>query len=833
MHLALLRNEVNPDRRKQSAPPRATLDRGTREAFTKVLGGEITRLEHEVAAQPPVAPGIKPHLVFRVPVARDTSAVALVKPLKEVGIRVLNVDPDGAVIAFREDANLTDFKEALEICKAGPKINPKTQKPFGSTKWDIFEIIDAENMRCLTPADRIGPHLSSEIGPDGGSIDNQKLYILDIELWHSGSKDFAGKSLEELEQVIADEQKKDVADERKKDVDEERKKDEKVRDRFLGDLFCLARVSVYGPKLRKLLNLPVVAEIEFPPVPTLNATEVVNATRRDFPTPPMPPEGGPSVCILDTGVNSNHPLLANNIGYTDAIMTNDPSPADVRGHGTKVAGVAVYGDVLAAYRSGTFSSPITLYSARVLNSQGRFDDDVLLIKQIGTAIKTFADSPYNCRVFNLSLGGELPVLTGPNDRQTPWAEALDTLAREMKVLIVVAAGNHKLDEAATAAEAEQVLNEYPSFLFEPGASLGDPATAAIAVSVGGIAEHEAPELWDGEDQTDEIDRPVARKNQPTPSTRIGPGVNGAYKPDFVAFGGNSALRGFGSLNREISSSMGYGVFTLNHNFQVSLFAADVGTSFAAPRIARLAALVWHRLNEMGVEDAGPNLVRALLANSASVPPATQELITARKGKEFVAYVCGYGVPDLEFASHSGNRRVTMIDAGSIKIDTFHLYEVPITEEFLQAKGRKEVIVSLAFDPPVRRRRKKYLGVDMNLALIRGKTPEEIVAAYRSVTNEEKRTAPKSFQGSFKCPLNPGAKRLESSTLHRCSWSFSKKSRDYGDTYYLIVRADRNWAPKEITHQDFAVVVTLLADDENLYASVQQRIQPRARARGRV
>ncbi len=816
LHLALIRHQENPDRRKQTPPPPTRPDRGGRAAFTQALGGEITRLEQEVAAQPPIAAGVKPHLVFRVPVAPNTSVVTLTKPLEDVGIRVLNIEPDGAVIAFREDANLADFKKALKSYKAGPRINPDTQRPYTSTKWDVFEIIEAEEMRCLKPSDRIGPRLSLEIGTDGASIDNKKLYILDLELWHAGSKEFARESLKELRQVMADQPNAD----------------ERVRDTFLGDLFCLARVSVYGPKLAKLLNLSVVAEVDLPPVPTINATEVGNATKRDFPTPPMPPDGGPSVCILDSGVNSNHPLLANNIGYTAAIMTNDPSPADVRGHGTKVAGIAVYGDVLAAYRAGTFSSPIILYSARVLNSQGRFDDEELLITQVGTAIKTFAKAPYSCRVFNLSLGGELPVLTGPNDRQTPWAEALDTLAREMKVLLVVAAGNHKLDEATTPDEAELVLNEYPSFLFEPGASLGDPATAAIAVSVGGIAEHEAPEMWDGAEQTEEIDRPVARRDQPTPSTRIGPGLNGAYKPDFVAFGGNSALRGFGSLNREISSSMGYGVFTLNHNLQASLFTSDVGTSFAAPRIARLAALVWHRLDEMGVEEAGPNLVRALLANSASVPQATQELITARKGEEFVAHVCGYGVPDLELATHSGNRRVTLIAAGSIKVDTFHLYEVPITEEFLQAKGRKEIIVSLAFDPPVRRRRSKYLGVDMNMSLIRGKTPDEIVAAYRSVTREEKKTAPKSFQGAVKCPLKPGPQRLESSTLHRCSWSFLNSSPDYGDTYYLIVRADRNWAPEEITHQDFAVVVTLLADDERLYASVRQRIQPRARTRGR-
>ena len=159
----------------------------------------------------------------------------------------------------------------------------------------------------------------------------------------SSSRDALG----ELEQLLAD----------------QARPGERLRDSFVGDLYCLARISVLGRKLSRLLEMQVVAEVEFPPVPVIHATHIGKATKRDFPIPPPPLPDGPSVCILDSGVVSNHPLLASNIGHAAAIMTDDPSPADVRGHGTKVAGIAVYGDVLAAYRSGVFSSPITLFSA--------------------------------------------------------------------------------------------------------------------------------------------------------------------------------------------------------------------------------------------------------------------------------------------------------------------------------------------------------------------------------------------------------------------------------------------------------------------------------------
>lgn len=816
IHLALVRQEGSHDRRKKSVPPAPRPDRGGRGAFSQALGAQIKILEEEAAAQSAVTPGIKPHLVFRVPVAPNTSAASLAKPMEAVGIRVLNVEPDGAIIAFHGDANLADFKKALRSYRAGPKINPATHAPYASTKWDVFEIIEVDQMRSLSRNDRIGRRLASEIGADASAVDNDKLYIVDVELWHAGSKPFAREALKELEQLIA----------------HQVRQGERLRDRFLGDLYCLARISVFGPKLRSLLEMQVVAEVDLPPAPAINATLAGKATKRDFPTPPPPPEGGPSVCILDSGVTSNHPLLSSNIGHTAAIMTDDPTPVDVRGHGTKVAGIAVYGDVLAAYNAGEFSSPITLYSARVLNSDGRFDDEELHITQIRTAIETFAKPPYKCRVFNLSVGSELPVLTVPNARQTQWAEDLDTLARELRVLLVVAAGNHMLDEATNAEEAELVLSGYPDFLFERGAALSDPATAAIAVTVGGLAEHEAPESWDGEDQTEEIDRPVARRDQPTPSTRIGPGVNNSYKPDFVAHGGNSALRGSGPLNHLIRSTMGYGVLSFSHRPQSSMFAADVGTSFAAPKVARMAAMLWHRLKETEGFDPHPNLVRALLANSASVPQATRELITARKGEEFVARVCGYGVPDLELATHSGNRRVTLIASGELKIDGFYLYQVPITEEFLSAPGKKRIIVSLAFDPPVRRRRAKYLGVSMQPALFRGVSVESIIASNTPIPAEEKDDPARSIQGAHKCGLTPGPTDLASSTLHRCEWTMSRRGQDYGDTYYLLVKAVRNWAPPEITHQHFGLAVTLAADNAKLYASVRQRVQQRARMRGR-
>jgi hypothetical protein len=263
-----------------------------------------------------------------------------------------------------------------------------------------------------------------------------------------------------------------------------------------------------------------------------------------------------------------------------------------------------------------------------------------------------------------------------------------------------------------------------------------------------------------------------------------------------------------------------------------LFAFRVGTSQAAPPVARMSAMIWAQLESTFDGELDPNLVRALLANSATVPPAASNRIAAIEGNKGVLRVCGYGLPDAELALTSGDRRVTSIAQGRIQLDTLILYEVPIPDVLLGAPGKKRIIASLAFDPPVRRRRAEYLGVEMGMDLFRGKTPDEIVAAYRSVTREERVEAPRALQSPHKCNLLPKSRVLQTSTLQRREWVFTRP-KDHGDTYYLMIQARRNWAPPEIEVQDFGLALTIAADEPRLYAQVQQRVRTRERVRRRA
>ena len=742
--------------------------------------------------------------------------------LESIGVEVVSIEPDKAIIGFRNEADLQSFKSAVDTYEQGPKIglNPRTNEPYKTTKFDVIENIETAQMKLWGRLDRIGNRLAGSIGEDGESITDTDPYFLDVELWHRGTTTLARDALDEVEALIA----------------ENKERGDRVCDSFSGSLVCLVRVAVSGQTLNQLLDLDIVAEVELPATPVFDSRHVRRVTEREFAVPPTPTVGGPSVCVVDSGATSNHPLLANNFGHAESILTASSTSADEHGHGTMVGGLAVFGNVRACYSDGSFSSPITLYSARVLNSENAFDNEQLIIHQMRRAIEVFFAEPYSCRVFNMSLGRRGAWLKD-NSRQSIWAESLDILAREYNVVLVLSAGNHDFGRGYSAAEAEEVLTDYPEFLFRPECGLSEPATAAIPITVGGIAEQDVTAVKSGQGIND-LSRSIAKPFQPSPLTTIGPGINDAIKPEFVAPAGNLSFQGFGQL-RQVQDDNGLSVMSFGHEPTQELFAFDTGTSLAAPVVARSAAMAWNQVKATIQEEPQANLIRAVLAASATVPSATQELLKDRDDSR-VCQVSGYGLIDDEFASESADRRVTMLHQGSIEIDTFSVFEVPIPEALLNADGAKRITVSLAYDPPVRRRRAEYLGVRMAYWLVRGKSVDQIVEAYRQLTEDESKSFKDSnekpqgaFQSPFKCDLKPGSQALQSSTLQRSSWKFTTSKPSYGNSYYLIVRCDRRWAPENFIRQDFGVTVTIEANEPRLYNLIRNRIRVRQPQRART
>jgi hypothetical protein len=420
-----------------------------------------------------------------------------------------------------------------------------------------------------------------------------------------------------------------------------------------------------------------------------------------------------------------------------------------------------------------------------------------------------------CRIINISLG-DMHRVPYDDGRASQWAAVLDTLARDLDIVIIVSAGNSAGgDRAPWGPQAEQITQTYPDYLVASANRIVDPATAAIALTVGSLAHANGL-------PTDNLGgaelRAIASSNMPTPVTRSGPGINKSIKPDLVDFGGTCLFDGLGQRIATGDHFASAGMLTLRPDYLAGLLTAATGTSIAAPRIAFKAALLLR-----ATPTASANMVRALLALSADIPTETVQCLDGL-GKDAVRACCRYGMPDIARALDSEERRVVLIaDHQELATDQFALYRVPLPKEFQTTKGARSIKVSLAFDPPVRHTRLEYLGLRLNYHLIRGMTPDAIFEHFRHRTKDEERFD--DLPSSAQCHLKPSRDIRGTSTLQAATFKMLQNIDRYGDDYYLAVFAERRSAGEEITHQRFAVAVELAHQVEiNLYNQLRTRVR---------
>ena len=450
-----------------------------------------------------------------------------------------------------------------------------------------------------------------------------------------------------------------------------------------------------------------------------------------------------------------------------------------------------------------------------MNAQGRFDNERLVVSQMREIVRELYE--HGCRIFNISLGDRRRVYRGA--KVGTWTAVLDELARELDVLFVVSAGNY---EHAAQRTAEEHLTDYPRYLLEPLSRIVEPATAANALSVGALASAASvPNPLPG----DVALRPIAAMGEPAPFTRAGFGIADAMKPDLCDDGGNHFYDGATQSVRRRPQSE---ILTTSSRYIERLFTTEIGTSYAAPLVAHKAAIVLRAM-----PGASSNLIRALLVNSARIPQAAVSRLQNLEN-DAVMRLCGFGIANAAMAASSDRNRVVLYADDEIGMDKFYVYEIPIPQEYVETRGDRYIRVSLAFDPPTRHTRLAYLGVEMSFRLVRGKSLEEVQQHYRRRNVAEEGRHP-DMASKYNVSFDSGPNFRERGTLQRGTFNIKRNpAAEYGDTYYLVVRCERQWYPSELAMQRFAVVVELgHSEDIDIYERIRERVEvPRIRVRSR-
>jgi hypothetical protein len=146
-----------------------------------------------------------------------------------------------------------------------------------------------------------------------------------------------------------------------------------------------------------------------------------------------PGRNAPAVCILDTGVNQGHPLIAPGLAADDATAVdpawgssdNGGGPQQA-GHGTEMAGLALYGDLGPVLES---DDPVglrhRLESVKILPPLDANDPDLYGAITAQAVSLPEIQAPLRRRVFSMAVTAPAD---GDRGQPTSWSAAIDALA---------------------------------------------------------------------------------------------------------------------------------------------------------------------------------------------------------------------------------------------------------------------------------------------------------------------------------------------------------------------------------------------------------------------
>ena len=241
----------------------------------------------------------------------------------------------------------------------------------------------------------------------------------------------------------------------------------------------------------------------------------------------------------------------------------------------------------------------------------------------------------------------------------------------------------------------------------------------------------------------------------------------------------------------------------------------VGTSFAAPKVARLAAALQKLL-----PDEPCMLYRALIAQSARWPRWAE----SEAGLDAFKRI-GYGIPDFDRATSNSPYRVTMITSGLTTLTSAnaHVYSVPIPPELRapQLAQRIRIDVTLSYAARPRRTRnslKQYVSTWLSWDVSKvGETPDSFSS--RVLLDEgdgHEADGEDIFPWVLRERDNWGSVRganRNSATLQK-DWAIVR-AHQLPPTFCIAVIGHKGWAENEGNAAKYALAVSIQAIDEDL------------------
>ncbi|MBD3266488.1 S8 family serine peptidase [bacterium] len=367
-----------------------------------------------------------------------------------------------------------------------------------------------------------------------------------------------------------------------------------------------------------------------------------------------------SICVLDTGVNNGHRLIAPALVNKD-MFTYDPNwgVSDSDGHGTLMSGLCLYGDLVDVlnHNQPLFIEHI-LESGKILPPTGSNPKELWGFITCQTVSRAEIENPGYQRILCMAI-----TSTEDRDRGKPssWSGATDAFCSgyddNVKRLIIVSAGNIPPEE----------FKEYPNG--NATNSVHDPAQSWNALTVGAFTNKQIIQETNLSHYT-----PLAPKGglSPFSSTSTTWKVESPIKPDIVMEGGNVAM----DEGSECTVCDSLSLLSTYQKPQERQFDIVCATSASCALAAKLAAEI-----QVANPSAWPETVRALMVHFAEWPDGLKKQFLnedTKTNRAKMLRICGYGVPNRDLSIQGDRNHFTMIAQQSIQ--PFELKKTAVTKE---------------------------------------------------------------------------------------------------------------------------------------------------------
>jgi hypothetical protein len=543
-----------------------------------------------------------------------------------------------------------------------------------------------------------------------------------------------------------------------------------------------------------------------------------------------PEKNAPCVVLLDTGIQPRHPLLANAIASTGSVVPGVTSGVDVDGHGTQMAGVALHGDAVGdAIEMGVADAPHWLQAIKVNTSESNSGDESARATwppMTIAAVEQAEAAPVKVgrRVFAMAITAKKDPLV-----PTTWSQAIEQIAYNdgNGRVFCISAGNADSGNV-------NVINGYPQLnLVQP---MQDPAHAWNALTIGAFTKL---------DQLPTDDRYKAyasvaprggisphSSSKPLDATRV------PNKPEVVLEGGNVAFDGM--LPDPTVATLT--TLTTGHRPNHPL-AAIWATSGATAHAAKLAASVWKADPELR-----PETVRGLIVHAASW---TEQMESQFESIDDRMRICGYGVPDPNFAKWCARERATVIIEDSMPNAVIvekprkkppkrkttsptkpgperraKFFRLPLDQETLLAHDEEvELRVTLSYFAEVQTfRRRAYRGLDLRWDM---QGPQESEDQFRRRINKKLRGQGTEKPKSRSFAWHIGPARRELGTVQSDRWT--GKASLLAGPKLIAVMPDGGWWDQYVAFRTkelpFALIVSVQTTALDIYSLVKVALKP--------